>query len=90
MKFENGKWNSDHTVSFTCDKAGWVDQGDELKYNIQHSTLEYELKQTPSTTDTDDLDVAKDGFWEFTPDRGTYYSHVKISPKKIIELLELI
>lgn len=89
-EFGGGTWNSDHTVSFTCNKAGWVDQGDELTYHIQHSTLEYELNQTPSTTDTDDLDVPKDGFWEFTPDPGTYYSHVKISPKNIITLLESI
>lgn len=88
-KFNNDGW-SNHKVSFTCTDAGWVAADTKLEYAIQHSTLEYELKQTSSTTDTDDLDVAKDGFWEFTPDSGTYYSHVKISPKKIIELLELI
>lgn len=88
-EFGSGEWNN-HTVSFTCTKTGWVDQGDELTYNIKHNTLEYTLQQTPSTTDTDDLDVTKEGFWEFTPTTGTYYSHVKISPKKIIELLELI
>ena len=89
-EFGDGKWNSDHTVSFTCNKAGWVDQGDKLTYEIKHSTLEYELKYTRDTTDIDDLDVTKDEFWEFTPDSGTYYSKVKISPKEIIRLLESI
>ena len=88
-KFGDGTWNN-HTVSFTCTDAGWVAKDTKLEYNIQHSTLDYTLKQTPSTTDADDLDVTKDGYWEFTPTAGTYYSKVKISPKKIIELLELI
>lgn len=88
-KFGDGTWNN-HKVSFTCTDAGWVAKNTKLEYSIQHSTLDYALQQTPSTADTDDLDVTKDGYWEFTPDYGTYYSHVKISPKKIIELLELI
>jgi hypothetical protein len=87
--FGSGKWNN-HTVSFTCTGAGWVAKDTKLEYNIQHSTLNYALKHTTSTTDTDDLDVTKDGYWEFTPDSGTYYSKVQISPRKIIELLESI
>lgn len=82
-KFNNDGW-SNHKVSFTCTDAGWVAANTKLEYAIQHSTLEYALQQTP------DLDVQEDGFWEFTPNTGTYYSHVKISPRKIIELLESI